>query len=542
MSVRLARVDAVVAVLLAVVTLALWFSAPMNGDFSFSDAPRHALNGLFVKDLIAAFPWRDPAAYAMQYYVQYPALTILFYPPLFYLVSAPFYALFGGSEATALAVVLLHYFAFALGLYVLARRWLNPGLACAVALSSQAAPELALWGRQVMLEIPNLAYIVWAFVALRRYGETGRPAPLYAGAFLLLCALYTKLNAVFLLPVAALMIWVARGNVIWRDRHLWIVIALFVVGFIPLVVLTVQFGQMNVRQVVDQSLASAARPGTEGWLWYVTQFPRQLGWPLLIAACLWPVAVLLRRGRGKLDLADLVLVLGWLIAGYLFLSDIDLKSARYSTVIVPPMLVLAGLAIDRLIRGPAATAMAFGLVAITFLYTWLYVPVPAVAGYRTAAQQVAQIVPRDGVVLFSGLRDGSFIFNMRTITNRPDIYTIRADKLLLNLAVERSYGVEQKPLTEQQISEMLDRYGVSYVVAQDDFWTDLEVMAHLDAVLHSGQFVEIARIPVTANVPTEDKELRIYRNTHPVDAKREDLRLDLRIINRSVEGSVGRAR
>ena len=36
----------------------------------------------------------------MQYYVQYPALTILFYPPLFYAVAAPFYAIFGVSHAT----------------------------------------------------------------------------------------------------------------------------------------------------------------------------------------------------------------------------------------------------------------------------------------------------------------------------------------------------------------------------------------------------------------------------------------------------------
>ena len=66
----------------------------MAGDFSYSDAPRHALNGVFIKDMVAAFPWRDPAGYAMQYYVQYPALSILFYPPLFYVISAPFYALF----------------------------------------------------------------------------------------------------------------------------------------------------------------------------------------------------------------------------------------------------------------------------------------------------------------------------------------------------------------------------------------------------------------------------------------------------------------
>ena len=85
-------------------SLLLFATTPHHGDFWWSDAPRHALNGVFVKDLIAAMP-ADPPAWAMEYYVRYPALTILFYPPLFYLVSAPFYALFGVSHTTAIAVV-----------------------------------------------------------------------------------------------------------------------------------------------------------------------------------------------------------------------------------------------------------------------------------------------------------------------------------------------------------------------------------------------------------------------------------------------------
>ena len=534
---RVTKIDAGVGLLLVLATLMLWVSAPMSGDFSFSDAPRHALNGVFIKDLVAAFPWRDPVGYAMQYYIQYPALTIVFYPPLFYLICAPFYALFGVSEATAIAVVLLHYFAFALGMYVLARRWMSAPLACAVALSSMAAPELAQWGREVMLEIPNLTYVVWGLVALRRYGDTGRPGPLYLGAFLLLCALYTKVNVVFILPVAALMVCVSRGRAVLRDRHVWIVIALFAIGFAPLVLQQLKFGQMNVRQAVDPSL----RPEAKGWFFYATQFPIQLGWPLFLAAVLSPLA-LLRRRPAKCELADLILVLGWLVVGYLFMSAIDLKSARYSTVILPPILLLIGIALDRLVQGITAAAVAFVLVLVTGVYTWRERPVPTIGGYREAAEWVAHAAPHNGVVLFSGLRDGSFVFNMRTITDRPDIYTLRADKLLLDIAVQRSFGVQQKSMSEQQIGEMLDRYGVSYVVAQNDFWTDLEVMARLDAVLHSAQFTEVTRIPVAIDYRSEDREIRIYRNNHPVSATGADLKLNLPIINRSVEGNVGQSR
>src|SRR5207302_5103114 len=139
-----------IAALLYIATAVLLFvSAPHHGEFWWSDAPRHALNGVFIRDLLAAFPWRDPVGFATQYYGQYPALTILFYPPLFYIVSAPFYAAFGVSNTTALAVVLVYYVAFAYGLFLLARRWLSPWLAIAVGLLAMSVPGISLWGRQV---------------------------------------------------------------------------------------------------------------------------------------------------------------------------------------------------------------------------------------------------------------------------------------------------------------------------------------------------------------------------------------------------------
>jgi uncharacterized membrane protein len=97
----------VIAVVLVAATLALLATAPDHGDFWLSDAPRHALNGAFVKDFIEAAPWHDPKTWAINYYLQYPALTILFYPPLFYFFEAAAFAVFGFSHLAALATVSL---------------------------------------------------------------------------------------------------------------------------------------------------------------------------------------------------------------------------------------------------------------------------------------------------------------------------------------------------------------------------------------------------------------------------------------------------
>lgn len=517
----------------------LWLSAPQHGEFWWSDSPRHALNGVFIRDLVAAFPWRDPAGFAAQYYVHYPALTILFYPPLFYLISAPFFAVFGVSHATALSVVILHYIALAFGLYVLARRWLSFPVALAVGLSVMAVPGIALWGRQVMLEIPAMAFAVWAFVLLRRYAGEARAGFLYGGAFLLLCAIYTKFSAIFLVPVAALLLLAARGAALFRDRHAWIAAALFAVGSIPIVLLTWKFGQANVVSLTHLPNSEVSRASLSGWTWYLQRLPEQLGWPILIAAAVGCVAMW--SGRSGVTRADRAMLFGWLVIGYLFFSVIDLKEARHSTLMLPPLLIASGFAVQRLLPVRAAPWAALLLVAAAGAWTWRYAPVPAVSGYREAADWIAANTPRDSIVMFSGKRDGSFIFNLRTHEDRSDLYTIRADKLLLDLAVTRERGVDQRNYTAPQIAALLDQHGVQYVVAQSDFWTDLAVMARLQQVLRSDHFELLATIPVKANVGTEDKELRIYRNRHSVQAGDRVLRLNLPIIGRHLEGRVGGA-
>ena len=76
----------------------------MDGGSSWSDSPRHALNGAFIMDMFKDMPTSDPVGYAYDYYSQFPALTILFYPPLYSFILAPFYAIFGVSQETALLV------------------------------------------------------------------------------------------------------------------------------------------------------------------------------------------------------------------------------------------------------------------------------------------------------------------------------------------------------------------------------------------------------------------------------------------------------
>ena len=118
--------------------------------------------------------------------------------------------------------------------------------------------------------------------------------------------------------------------------------------------------------------------------------------------------------------------------------------------------------------------------------------------------------PKDSTVLFVGYRDGTFIFIMRA-GDRPDVGVARADKWLLQVAVEREQGVHDKGISPEQIEAMIQRYAVRYVVAQSGFWLDLPSMRALDGLLHDqARFKPVFQIAPDANVPITDQELVVY--------------------------------
>jgi len=525
--------------LLAVAVAFLFITgAPTDDAFSWPDAPRHALNGAFMLDFIRDHPFSNPTAYAMNYYVKYPALTVLFYPPLFYVFLAAFYSVFGVSQTAALAAVFVCYVAFATGCFRLARFWMSPIESFGVALILLGAPEIAYWGRQVMLEIPALALLVWSAVFVVRAMRDQRPVWLYLGAALAVLAMYVKITSAFVLVVYAIVLLSARGKDLFRDRHTYFIALATILSLIPLVILTLKFGQANLQSVGGIADKEVSRTAISGWIWYARQLPEQIGWPCLVASVAGLFVVLANRAR----LAEYSILLVWFIVGYVFFSAIDLKEARHSLALLIPVAISAAICIRYALARwpPLAGPVIVALGILTFGITFFSRPVEYVSGYRELADYIAKVAPKNGVVVFSGYRDGSFIFSMRTHEERRDIWTVRSDKLLLNISVRRSLGVEQKLMSVDAIAKMLDSLGVQYVVAQPDFWTDLEAMRRFDEVLHTEHFKQVRIFPMHANYDAQESEIVVFRNLDHVSSSPVRLNIDLPMINQTVSGVLGK--
>jgi hypothetical protein len=527
---------AVVAAVILGASIVLTATAPADGDFWWSDSPRHALNGAFIKDFVAAMPWHDPKAWAINYYLQYPSLTILVYPPLFYVVEAAAYSLFGVSQMVAQATVGLFTLLLATAAYGVARfsfpRWSALGASLLVV----GGPQAAFWARQVMLDIPAYAALVaGVFFFIRCVGEK-KPGYLYLSVFVTLAAVYIKINAVFIVPVLAVVLLAVEGRKAF-DRHHAVAGILSLLGLVPIVLLTVAFGEANMQSVAgrpsDLPMASVA-----AWLFYAEAMPQYLGYVALALGVGGLVLVGLRRVR-PLEPWLVGLPIGWLGFGYVFFSAIGVREPRHGLMIAFPLVLFALLALHRFLPTRLAQTIAVALGAGTFVYSLVFSSPPVVRGYRAVADYVAEHAPRDAVVMLSGYRDGNFVFDLRTHEDRRDISTIRADKLLLRIAVERERGVGQADLSEEQIAAFLRDFGVSLIIVQPGFWEDLREMARFSAVLRSPEFERVAQFDITGSVAHTDQSIEIYKPTYTVNQARRTLRLEMPIIGDTFRGTVG---
>ena len=253
------------------------------------------------------------------------------------------------------------------------------------------------------------------------------------------------------------------------------------------------------------------------------------------------------RNRWRLHHPDASFLLGWFIIGYIFFSSIWLQESRHDITILFPVVVAAVLFANRLMmpveNATARDSVVLMLALVTFCYPLVYRPIPYIRGYREAACWVLDHAPKNSVILFIGQRDGTFIFDVRADERRRDVSILRADKVLLRLAVKREYGVVDRGLSTEDMLNIIQKHAVHYVVAQPKFWLDIPSMKTLDELLHDTKHFELAKtIKATGNSEHLEKEILIYRTLDPVAERPASISLELPGIGRSIKGDFGIAR
>lgn len=502
-------------ILWAAVGLLFWKTL-YAGEFWWTDESRHAMNGVFFLDLWQDMPLRAPYEYALQYFAQYPALALNWYPPFFPVVESAFFAVFGITEFSARLTVLVFALIGVTAWYAWVRPiWGRPAaiLSCLLYLS---APGLLDWTRSVMLEVPAIAMIIVSILAFDRYLD--HPSLKRAGlaGLALSCTLLLKQTTVFILPaLLAYALVTGRWRLLWR-REALLAYAIVSIAIAFLAVHALKFGSVPVSSFVSlfgsnsSQLLSPARWG-QFWsaLWDVCGLP-------LILAILVGVAFRLLRTKGALQ--DPLIFL-WLGASYLFTTVVigggPGNVPRYTMYALPALTLLACMPLSR----PIMENVHIRRVAFMFLITlvgwnsyaaWAK-PHPYVTGYKQMAEFVAR-QEDTGLILFAGKHDGNFIFHLRALDPRKEKAVLRADKILVSMAVHKSFGTVSYVQSTEDVVRLIDRFGIGVIVIESRDIVDLPEFKLLAKALDDPRFQVIQEIPILTNVPEfSDLSIRAYR-------------------------------
>ncbi len=461
----IASVDFRCVVLILLAVLILGAPGITTGGLGWSDAPQHTFDGIFVLDFLKERPFDNPRQWAERFYLFNPALGVVAYwPPGFAIVEAAAFALFGVSVAAARATVLLFAFGAGILIFALGRRWFDRPTGLFAALLLVTCPHGTLWLSDVMLEWPAVFWLLAVCYAYQKDRDTHRARWAVAMAAAVVMAFMTKQTAGFILPVILLHAIVAR------DRRDYLLRPAFI---IPVVVaLAVIVGYTTLARPYAALPATLLKPSADDLLFYVRHMPEIVGWPLLPMVLLGLGTLITapdRRARG--------LLLLWFLAWALFSTIISAKEPRYFFFALPPLMFAAVRFL--MPRGgdgepesplrwrtdaPRLTLLA--VLVCTQVGLALARSTGRLPDYSPAVAALAERPDAD-LVLVDAVRDGQFVFDTyRNEATRGKIIPLRASKLLYARAARMKYSGQIFAHTEQDIIDLLDKYGIRYIVIE----------------------------------------------------------------------------
>lgn len=506
-----------------------------NTSLGYPDADRFLMNGVFILDFLREMPLTRIYDFTIQYYAQYPALSIGYHPPFFPLVEALFNGVFGINAWSSRLAVLAFALVGVVAWYKLTARIFDHTIAFWSSLLLVTTPFVVQWGWYTMSDIPLLSMVLVTGYAFYRYTETDRPAYLYLTALLFGMAVWTKQTAVFILVWFALYaLFTGKTLVYLRRKECWLAIGIGVLLVAPLAVITVWLGKVNLAQSVGS--VESNMPSRLSWH-NLSLYPKllataQLTPPILILSMLGLALAAWKRDVRMVYFAMLA------AATYLIFTILLAKEGRYTLSWIPVFCLAASLPMLYL-QSKRKLQIAFGvLLGASTLYQVgvSYAKTPHYAtGYEDAARYVLQH-SNSPTVFFDGFNNGYFTYFMRQLDPKREMYVLRGDKLLSSSAVSARTLLKIHAQTSEDIRVILDKYAIVYVIVERDSHFKVPIHQTLRDYLKSESFRLVKTIPVESNRSVlKGQQLLVYQYLAPQPLTATSLELDLPVVGKTIK-------
>lgn len=365
------------------------FVASTTGGLSPSlinpDEGGHYVNALFLGDWIrAGFP--SPMQFAQDYYAHFPRLTIGHWPPGWYMIEAPWFAVMRPSPLGALALAAfvsgLPAGAILWGMQRIGRQKLGLVLAAVYVL----LPLVVDGGRYLLLDQPVALFVALAAVAWARASDAPSWGRFLWFAVLAAACPLIKGNGALIALVPAIDIALTRRWQLLKLPALWVAALVTLAIVAPWYWLSFSISAGGFNYAPGLHYAGLAIAANSLAIW------SNLGAAGILLALAGAASAFRPVGRGEARLARLSLAV--VIATLLFQSIVPAAlEPRYITPLLPWLVILAGLGLVALAREGGAIRVAGGVLAWGALVPaiwslWLLPPKPDIGAPALARQMI----------------------------------------------------------------------------------------------------------------------------------------------------------
>ena len=459
----------------------------MNGDM-----PKYLMNGAYfydlARDLLSGRASLNIFDHASRYFARYPALSLGHHPVLLGVAISPFYAIFGVSVFSARIGMMAFLLLGIVTLYLLVKRSHDETVAAFSALIFATTPYIIQFSRIVMSELPTISLLILTTYFFFCYCDTDKPRYAYLLGIAFALSLYSKHLVIFMAPIYLIVLAQKKGLNALLRREVLLTIVMSGLLIAPLGVITMKFSRSNVRWVAQAPLET--RVSSSNLLFYVRViWQRHLTLPILALSGLGALFSLMRRD------ARALFFLLWIVCCYLFFTGLGIhEHARYAIFWIPAFCVLAASVVDFFPqRWWKMAVSAVILLAIAYQTAMSAAAVPVHAkGYEDAAKYVTAH-PKGDAILYSGVIDTSyFVFFVRKYDPDRTFIVLRSDKIFATSRMNKI--IAERVQSKAQIHELLQKYGVGYVVLEEMPSTS-QALEWLREEAHSDRFILRETIP-----------------------------------------------
>jgi 4-amino-4-deoxy-L-arabinose transferase-like glycosyltransferase len=253
-------------------------------------------------------------------------------------------------------------------------------------------PYHIIVSRQVLLDGPMTFFATLTLYMLAQFGRTQRSSWLYAAGAAMGLTFLSKETSIVM--VGAIFTFLALASEL-RTRIRDVVVSVVLMGLViaPFpIAITLAGGSTTGRNYLVWQLFR--RPNHE-WSFYLTSLPVEIGILVIVAAVLG--LFFLRRSRSWRE----KLLMSWILVPFVFFNIWPVKGFQYLLPIAPPLALLAGRALGRLVMKVRNERQVFNLSSLFNLPVvhWSMIAIVFISVGWTSWQQIQ---PRTSYTFLAG--------------------------------------------------------------------------------------------------------------------------------------------